>query len=254
MPQRLDGTVALVTGASSGIGAATARALAAEGAAVALVARRADRLAALARELESAGAEALAIEADITDRARAADAVRRAVDGLGGRLDVVVNNAGAMLNGPIVDAPLEEWDRMVAINVNGLLYVSHAALPHLLAAAEREPRRCADLVNISSIAGRFANRGAGVYNATKFGVHAFSESLRQEVTRRHVRVSVVGPGVTTTELFGHQRPETQERYERMFAGVEPLEADDIAQTIAYIVTRDRRVAVNEVIVRPTEQA
>lgn len=254
MAQRLDGTVALVTGASSGIGAATAHALAAEGAAVALVARRADRLAALADALRRAGATALAFEADITQQPQAAAAVQQAVDGLGGRLDVVVNNAGAMLNGPIVDAPLEEWDRMVALNVNGLLYVSHAALPHLLAAAEAEPRRCADLVNISSIAGRFANRGAGVYNATKFGVHAFSESLRQEVTQRHVRVSVVGPGVTTTELFGHQRPATQERYERMFAGVEPLEATDVADAITYIVTRDRRVAVNEVIVRPTEQA
>jgi NADP-dependent 3-hydroxy acid dehydrogenase YdfG len=253
MAQRLNGTVALVTGASSGIGEATARALAGEGASVALVARRADRLSALADELAGAGATTLAIAADITDQAAAAAAVQRAVDALG-RLDVVVNNAGAMLNGPIVDAPLEEWDRMVAINVNGLLYVSHAALPHLLAAAEQEPRRCADLVNISSIAGRFANRGAGVYNATKFGVHAFSESLRQEVTQRHVRVSVVGPGVTTTELFGHQRKETQDRYAKMFAGVEPLAAGDIAEAITYIVTRDRRVAVNELIVRPTEQA
>jgi NADP-dependent 3-hydroxy acid dehydrogenase YdfG len=252
MAQRLDGTVALVTGASSGIGEATARALAGEGASVALVARRAGRLSALADELAGAGATALAIDADITDQAQAAAAVQRTVDGLG-RLDVVVNNAGAMLNGPIVGAPLEEWDRMVAINVNGLLYVSHAALPHLLRAAETEPRRCADLVNISSIAGRFANRGAGVYNATKFGVHAFSESLRQEVTQRHVRVAVVGPGVTTTELFGHQRPETQARYAKMLAGVEPLDAGDIAEAITYVVTRHRRVAVNEMIVRPTEQ-
>jgi NADP-dependent 3-hydroxy acid dehydrogenase YdfG len=217
------------------------------------VARRAGRLSTLADELAGVGATTLAIAADITDQAAAAAAVQQAVETLG-RLDVVVNNAGAMLNGPIVDAPLEEWDRMVAINVNALLYVSHAALPHLLVAAEQEPRRCADLVNISSIAGRFANRGAGVYNATKFGVHAFSESLRQEVTQRHVRVSVVGPGVTTTELFGHQRQETQDRYATMFAGVEPLNAEDIAEAITYIVTRDRRVTVNELIVRPTEQA
>jgi NADP-dependent 3-hydroxy acid dehydrogenase YdfG len=252
--QRLHGTVALVTGASSGIGTATARALSGEGAAVALVARRADRLAALADELTGAGATAVAIVADITEQAQAAYAVQRAVDELGGRLDVVVNNAGTMLNGPIVDAPVEEWDRMVAINVNGLLYVSHAALPHLLRAAESEPRRCADMVNISSIAGRFANRGAGVYNATKFGVHGFTESLRQEVTQRHVRVAVVGPGVTTTELFGHQSQETQDRYTKLFAGVEPLDAEDVAEAITYIVTRDRRVAVNEMIVRPTEQA
>ena len=161
MAERLDGTVALVTGASSGIGEATARALAAQGATVALVARRVDRLERLAAELGGA----IAIEADITRQPEAAGAVERAVGELG-RLDTVVNNAGVMLNGPIVGAPLEEWDRMVAINVSGLLYMAHAALPHLLEAAEEAPRRVTDMVNISSIAGRFANRGAGVYNAT----------------------------------------------------------------------------------------
>jgi NADP-dependent 3-hydroxy acid dehydrogenase YdfG len=196
---------------------------------------------------------ALAIEVDITERPQAARAVERAVAELG-RLDTVVNAAGVMLNGPIVDAPIEEWDRMVALNVNGLLYVAHAALAHLLRAAESEPRRVADMVNISSIAGRFANRGAGVYNATKFGVNAFSESLRQEVTTRHVRVSVVEPGVVKTELFGHQRPETQERYEQLFASVERLEPGDIAEAIAYIVTRPPRVAVNEMLIRPSDQA
>jgi NADP-dependent 3-hydroxy acid dehydrogenase YdfG len=249
MAERLDGTVALVTGASSGIGEATARALAAQGATVALVARRVDRLERLAAELGGA----VAIEADITQQPQAAGAVERTVSELG-RLDTVVNNAGVMLNGPVVGAPLEEWDRMVAINVSGLLYMAHAALPHLLEAAEQAPRRVADMVNISSIAGRFANRGAGVYNATKFGVNAFSESLRQEVTTRHVRISVVEPGVVKTELFGHQRPETQERYEKLFGELEKLDASDIAEAIEYIVTRPRRVAVAEMLVRPTEQA
>jgi NADP-dependent 3-hydroxy acid dehydrogenase YdfG len=247
--QALEGTVALVTGVSSGIGAATARALAAQGAAVALVARRADRLDELAAELDGS----LVVASDLTEREQAGAAVSRVVAERG-RLDVVVNVAGVMLNGPIVGAPLDEWERMVAINVRGLLYVCHAALPHLLRAAASDPRQVADLVNISSIAGRFANRGAGVYNATKFGVNAFSESLRQEVTKRHVRVCVVEPGVVETELFGHQRPEIQDYYEDFFAGVEKLVADDIARGIVYAVTQPRRVAVNELLIRPTTQA
>jgi NADP-dependent 3-hydroxy acid dehydrogenase YdfG len=245
----LDGTVALVTRASSGIGEAAARALAAAGASVALVARRADRLDALAGEL--GGVQVVA--ADLTQRGDATDAVAR-VAAEHGRLDIVVNAAGVMLNGPIVDAPLDEWERMVAINVRGLLYVCHAALPHLLRAAEAQPRNVADLVNISSISGRFANRGAGVYNATKFGVNAFSESLRQEVTKRHVRVCVIEPGAVETELFGHQRPEIQDYYEDFFAGVEKLVAADITNGIMYAVTQPRRVAVNELLIRPTTQA
>ena len=124
-----------------------------------------------------------------------------------GRLDILINNAGVMLLGPILDAPVEEWRRMVEINLLGLLYTTHAALPHLLQAAETDPRRVADVVNVSSVAGRFARQGSGVYNATKFGVGAFSESLRQEVTSRHVRVSLIEPGATATELAGHNRPE-----------------------------------------------
>ena len=249
MTRPLDGTVALVTRASSGIGEAAARALAAAGASVALVARRADRLDALAGEL--GGVQVVA--ADLTQRGDATDAVAR-VAAEHGRLDIVVNAAGVMLNGPIVDAPLDEWERMVAINVRGLLYVCHAALPHLLRAAEAQPRNVADLVNISSISGRFANRGAGVYNATKFGVNAFSESLRQEVTKRHVRVCVIEPGAVETELFGHQRPEIQDYYEDFFAGVEKLVAADITNGIMYAVTQPRRVAVNELLIRPTTQA
>ncbi len=158
MTDRLDGTVALVTGASSGIGAATARALAADGAAVALVARRKDRLDELAADIAAKDGRALVLETDVTEQQQAMDAVERTVAELG-RLDTVVNNAGVMLLGPIVDAPVEEWDRMVALNLQGLLYVAHAALPHLLAAAEDGPRRVSDLVNISSVAGRVARPG-----------------------------------------------------------------------------------------------
>jgi len=174
----LHGTVALVTGASSGIGEATARRLAAEGAAVAVAARRVDRLERLAREIDDAGGRALAVESDVTDRAQAEALVERAVGELG-RLDTVVNNAGVMLLGPAGKASIEEWERMVDLNVKGLLYVAKAALPHLLKYADEEPRRVTDLVNISSVAGRRARAGSGVYNATKHGVGAFSEALRR---------------------------------------------------------------------------
>jgi NADP-dependent 3-hydroxy acid dehydrogenase YdfG len=246
MSTGLMGTVALVTGASSGIGAATARALAAQGASVAMAARRKDRLDALAGEIDG-----LAIEADITDQAQAVGAVETTVERYG-RLDIVVNNAGVMLLGPIVDAPTEEWDRMVALNVLGLLYVSHAALPHLLRAAEGEPRQVADLVNISSVAGRRVGAGGGVYQLTKHGIGAFSESLRQEVTERRVRVALVEPGAVDTELTDHLRPEIREQLRSGIAS-EPLAADDIADGVVYIVTRPRRVGINELLIRPTEQ-
>jgi NADP-dependent 3-hydroxy acid dehydrogenase YdfG len=253
MEDRLDGTTALVTGASSGIGLATAKALSHEGATVALVARRLDRLTALREEIADAGGSALVVEADITQREQAHTAVARVVAETG-RLDTVVNNAGVMLNGWIVGAPIEEWERMVSLNVMGLLYVTHAALDHLLAAAQTPPRQVADLVNVSSMAGRVAILGAGVYNATKFGVCAFSESLRQEVAQRYLRVSLVEPGLTTSELISHQRDETQERYRRRFDGIEHMRAEDIADEIAHIVTRPRHMAVNEILVRPTQQA
>ena len=248
----LDGTVALVTGASSGIGAAAARSLAARGAAVALVARRADRLEELGGEIADAGGTALPIEADVSQQEQATAAVGRAVEELG-RLDVLVNNAGVMLLGPVADAPVEEWERMIHVNLLGLLYTAHAALPHLLKAAESEPRRVADLVNISSVAGRQARKGSGVYNATKHGVGAFSEALRQEVTGRHVRVSLVEPGAVDTELQSHNRPEIEQQIRNRFTEMDILQADDIADAISYVVTRPRHVAVNEILVRPTQQ-
>ncbi|MFL6261720.1 MAG: SDR family NAD(P)-dependent oxidoreductase [Thermoanaerobaculia bacterium] len=250
MARPLEGIVALVTGASSGIGEATVRTLADLGAAVALVARRKERLEKLAAEI--APARTLVLETDVTDREQAFVAVERTVAELG-RLDIVINNAGVMLLGPIVDAPIEEWERMVHLNVLGLLYTAHAALPHLLKAAENGPRRVADLVNISSVAGRVAREGSGVYNLTKHGVGAFSESLRQEVTTRHVRVSLVEPGAVETELTTHLRPEIAGQVMQRFGNIERLQSEDIADAIAYIVTRPRRMAINEVLVRPTEQ-
>ncbi len=248
----LAATVALVTGASSGIGSATAQRLASLGASLGLVARRGDRLEALAAQVRDAGGAALPVESDVTRRSDAEAAIQRVVDEFG-RLDIVINNAGVMLLGPVMDAPVEEWERMVQVNVLGLLYTAKAALPHLLEAAGQDPRRVSDLVNISSVAGRQVRLGSGVYNATKHGVGAFSESLRQEVTARHVRVSLIEPGAVDTELAGHNRPEVLEGMQQRFARMQRLEADDIADAIAYVVTRPRHVAVNEVLIRPTDQ-
>lgn len=252
MTERLDGTVALVTGASSGIGEATAVRLAAEGAAVAIAARRRERLESLADRIRAADGKTLVIEADLADEGQARDAVERTVSELG-RLDTLVNNAGVMLLGPAVGAPIDEWRRMLQINLLGLLFCSYAALPHLLKAAEQGPRQVADMVNISSTAGRVPRAGSAVYNATKHAVVAFSEALRQEVTRSHVRISLVEPGAVATELPTHNRPEIVEVIAQRFGGIEVLGAEDIADVISYIVTRPRRVAINELLVRPTEQ-
>jgi NADP-dependent 3-hydroxy acid dehydrogenase YdfG len=252
MADELDGTVALVTGASSGIGEATALALSAHGATVAIAARRKDRLDALATTIRDGGGQALALEADITSQPEAERTVETTASELG-RLDILVNNAGMMLLGPIENAPLQEWDQMVDINVRGLLYCAHAAIPHLLRAAEDGPRQVSDMVNVSSVAGRAPRRGSGVYNLTKHGVGAFSESLRQELTTRHVRISLVEPGAVATELVGHNRPEIQEQSRERFRHMERMQPTDIADAIRYIVTRPRHMAINEMLIRPTEQ-
>ena len=248
----LTSTVALVTGASSGIGQATARRLAAQGATVVLVARRQDRLDTLAKEIAADGGQAVALAADLTDADAAADVVATTVERLG-RLDTLVNAAGVMLTGDSVTSPLTEWQRMVDINLNGLLHLTKAALPHLVDAAGTSPRRVADVVNISSIAGRWVIPNAAVYNATKFGVTAATEAWRQEYARRNVRFSVVEPGLVQTELLGHQQSAVQERMVARFADVEQLSADDIAEAVAYIVTSPRRRAVAEIVIRPTDQ-
>lgn len=252
MAERLDGTAALVTGASSGIGAATALELAGLGASVALAARRAERTEELADKIRSQGGKAEVITADVSNEQQAREAVERAAAQFG-RLDTLVNNAGVMLLGPAEEAPLAEWQQMVEINLLGTLYCTHVALPLLLNAAQSSPRQVADLINVSSVAGRVPRAGSSVYNATKHAVGAFSEALRQEVTRRHVRVSIVEPGMVETELISHNRPEIVDGLQQRAAAQERLQASDIAETITFIATRPRRVAINEILVRPTEQ-
>jgi NADP-dependent 3-hydroxy acid dehydrogenase YdfG len=253
MTRRLEGTVALVTGASSGIGHATALELARQGASVALVGRREDRLTDLAAAISNAGGKALVVPADITTAEAAAEAVERTVNGLG-RLDTLVNNAGLMLLGPTPGADLNDWQRMVDINLMGLLHTTHAAVPHLVKAAADGPRQVADIINISSLNGRNAYAMMAVYTATKFGVTGFSEALRQELAKQHVRVSVIEPGSVDTELRSHNSEVVQQLLNAGLGDVERLQSEDIADTVGYIVTRPRHVAVAELLVRPTEQA
>jgi NADP-dependent 3-hydroxy acid dehydrogenase YdfG len=244
----LDGKVAAITGASSGIGEATAVALAAEGTAVALGARRKARLDSLVERIESDGGRALAVEADIADEKQARRFVTTAAEELGG-LDILINNAGVMLLGPMEGADTEEWRRMVDVNVLGLLYCTHAALPLM-----RE-QGGGHIVNVSSVAGRQANLGSAVYNLTKFGVTGFSEALRQEALHSNVRVTVVEPGIVDTELQGHNKNEyVIQAIEKMREETgQVLTADDIARAIAYVVAQPQHVNVNEVLMRPTGQ-
>ncbi|MFC6082037.1 SDR family NAD(P)-dependent oxidoreductase [Sphaerisporangium aureirubrum] len=243
MSTTLDGKVVLVTGASSGIGEATALALSAEGALVAVGARRADRLESLARK---APGEVLTLELDVTDPESVRAAVAATVDRFGA-LDVLVNNAGVMLSGPIAGADTTEWTRMVETNLLGSMYTVHAALPHLLASK-------GTVLQISSTSGRIASANSGVYAATKFGITAFAESLRQEVTTQGVRVVVIEPGFVATELASHiTDPTMRAAAQQMATSMRILHPEDIANAIVYALTQPEHVAVNEILIRPTDQ-
>jgi clavulanate-9-aldehyde reducatase len=244
----LSGKAVAITGASSGIGEATALALARAGASVALGARRGDRIDALAQRIEQeAGATAVALEVDVADEAQARAFVAGATERLG-RLDVLINNAGVMLLGPVESGDPDDWRRMVDVNLLGLLYCTHAALPIM-----RE-QGSGDIVNISSIAGRFARAGSAVYNLTKFGVNAFTEGLRQEVTEEGIRVMVVEPGFVATELQSHNKGAVLETIEGMREHIgDVLAPEDIANGIVYAVSQPPHVSVNEVLIRPTRQ-
>ena len=243
MSNTLEGKVVLVTGASSGIGQATALALSKAGARVAVGARRADRLKVLA---EDAPGEILALDLDVTDQQSVQDAVTATVEHFGS-LDALVNNAGIMLTNPILGADTTEWKRMVDTNLLGSMYAVHAALPHLLESK-------GDVVQISSTSGRTASAASGVYSATKFGINAFSDSLRQEVTALGVRVVVIEPGFVSTELASHiTNPAIQELAKSMADSIRTLQPDDIARAVVYALTQPHYVAVNEILIRPTDQ-
>jgi clavulanate-9-aldehyde reducatase len=242
----LQGRTVAITGASSGIGEATALACARAGAAVALAARRTDRIEELARRIEADGGRALAIETDVTDEASARAFVERAQQELGG-LWGLVNNAGVMLLGAVEGADTEHWRRMVSVNCLGLLYCTHAAIPAMKEGGGGH------IVNVSSVAGRIATFGSAVYNMTKWGVNGFSEALRQEVVHSGIRVTIVEPGAVSTELLEHNTPEIQQVAAKRFEGVTPLRSEDISDAIMYALTRPQNVSINEVLVRPTSQ-
>ncbi|GAC1321453.1 MAG: SDR family oxidoreductase [Thermoleophilaceae bacterium] len=242
----LTGKVVAITGGSSGIGAATALACAGAGAAVSVGARRLDRIDELAKRINGGGGRALAIPTDVGDEQQASAFIERTRDELGS-VDVLVNNAGVMLLGPIEGAPTEEWRTMIHANIFGVLYCTHAALPVMRAQGSGH------IVNISSVAGRIARAGSGVYNLTKFGVGAFSESLRQEGVDAGLRVTLIEPGAVATELVGHNRDEVKAQLAKRFDGIEPIGPEQIANAVLYAIGQPDDVAVNEVLVRPSSQ-
>lgn len=243
----LNGCVAVVTGASSGIGQAIAVDLAAQGATVVATARRKDRLDALA----AAHANIHAVACDVADAESVKSMVAEVVSRFG-RLDVLVNNAGLGLTGYATQITLEEWKEMVDVNVMGVLNCTHVALRHLIEAA-KGPRGVADIVNISSVAGRKALPGSSVYAATKFAVNAFSDGMRQELASKHVRVSIVAPGMTESEMIYKIRPDLLEKIRTTLEAMPSMTAAEVAETVTFVVTRPAGVAVNDLLVRPTEQ-
>jgi NADP-dependent 3-hydroxy acid dehydrogenase YdfG len=244
---KLDGKVAVVTGASSGIGEATVRALAAEGAAVVAGARRKERLDGLVDEVTREGAKAVAVECDVTDEEQAHDLVHRAVEEYG-RIDILVNNAGVMLLSTVGKGLSDQWRQMFEVNVMGLLYVTDAAIEHM------KGQHSGHLVNISSVAGRKVTRdSSGVYAGTKHAVGAVSEGLRQELLEDNIRVTIVEPGAVATELPDHITDEDARESLSGLLKLERLQAEDIAEAVVYAVTQPERVSVNEILIRPTQQ-
>jgi NADP-dependent 3-hydroxy acid dehydrogenase YdfG len=244
---KLDGKVAVVTGASSGIGEATAEALVAEGATVVVAARREERLADLARRIEEGGGRVLAAACDVADEGQAHGLIRKAEEEFG-RVDILVNNAGVMLLSTVGKGLSDEWRRMFDVNVLGLLYTTDAAVETM------KRQGGGHLVNISSVAGRKVTRDAsGVYAGSKFAVGAISEGLRQELLEDNIRVTVVEPGAVATELTDHITDEDARESLGGLLSLEILEAEDVANAIVYAVTQPARVSVNEILIRPTQQ-
>jgi len=244
---KLDGKVAVVTGASSGIGEATVRSLAAEGATVVAGARRKQRLDGLVEEVAKEGGEAIAVECDVTDEEQAHGLVRRAVEEYG-RVDILVNNAGVMLLSTVGKGLSDQWRQMFEVNVMGLLYATDAAIGHM------KEQKSGHLVNISSVAGRKVTRdSSGVYAGSKFAVNAISEGLRQELLEDNIRVTIVEPGAVATELPDHITDEDARESLSGLMTLERLQAEDIADAIVYAVTQPERVSVNEILIRPTQQ-
>jgi len=243
---KLDGKVAVITGASSGIGEATAEALPAEGASVVVAARREDRLSDLVERINGNGGKALPVECDVTDEEQAHSLIQKAKDEYG-QVDILVNNAGVMQLSKVEKGLSDEWRRMFDVNVLGLLYATDAAVQVM------KEQGSGHLVNVSSVAGRRSRATTGVYSGTKFAVNAISEALRQELLEDSIRVTIVEPGAVETELATHITDEEAQEALSGLLKLDILQPEDIANAIAYAVTQPERVSVNEVLIRPTQQ-
>ena len=246
MSDNITGKVVVITGASSGLGEATARLLSGEGATVVLGARRADRIEALAAELEANGGTALAVQTDVTDRDQVAALVDAAVEAYG-RVDVMVNNAGLMPHSPLERLKVDEWEQMIDVNVKGVLYGIAAALPHMMR------QKAGHFINVSSVAGHKVSAGGAVYAATKHAVRALSEGLRQEVKAYNIRTTVVSPGAVATELPNTISEADVSAGINQFYDEYAVPADSFARVVAFAVSQPDDVDINEVLYRPTRQ-
>ena len=245
MGNNIEGKVVVITGASSGLGEATARMLSAQGAVVVLGARRVDRIEALAKELSDAGGRALALQTDVT---RAAD-LQRLVDAAVekfGRIDVLVNNAGLMPSSPLERLKIADWDRMIDVNIKGVLYGIAAALPHMKA------QKGGHIVNVSSVAGHKVRAGTAVYSATKHAVRVLTEGLRQEIKPYDIRTTIVSPGAVATELPDSITEADVQAGVKAFYEI-AIPADSFARAVVYALSQPDDVDINEILFRPTRQ-
>ena len=246
MTEGIKDKIVVVTGASSGLGEATARLLSAQGATVVLGARRADRLQSLAKDLEARGGKALALGTDVTRREQVKALVDSAVQTYG-RIDVMINNAGLMPQAPLEQLKIDEWDRMIDVNIKGVLYGIAAALPHM------QRQKSGHFINVSSVAGHRVGPGFAVYAATKYAVRALSEGLRQEVKPYNIRTTVISPGAVATELPNTiTDPAAAERIRTFYSQV-AVPADSFARAVAFAISQPEDVDINEILYRPTRQ-
>ena len=246
MSNNIEGKIVVITGASSGLGAATARHLAAEGATVVIGARRAERIEALAKEITEKGGKALAVATDVTRRDDVKALVDKAVDTYG-RVDVLLNNAGLMPLAPLERLKFDEWDQMVDVNIKGVLNGIAAALPYMT------EQKDGHIINVSSVYGHKVEPGAAVYCGTKFAVRAISEGLRQEVKPYNLRTTIISPGAVATELLDHISEQDIAKNVREFVDTIAVPAESFARMIAFAISQPKEVDVSEIVFRPTSQ-
>jgi NADP-dependent 3-hydroxy acid dehydrogenase YdfG len=246
MTDNISGKVIVITGASSGMGAAAATYLAAKGASIVLGARRADRIEALAAQIADAGGKATAVVTDVSNRTDVAKLVDTAVETYG-RIDVLINNAGLMPLSPLDRLKVDEWDRMIDVNVKGVLYGIAAALPHMKA------QRSGHIINVSSVAGHKLFPGSAVYSATKFAVRALSDGLREEMAPHNIRTTIISPGAVKTELLDHISEKDVQEANQDYVGQVGVPAETFARLVAFAINEPDDVGINEILFRPTAQ-